>query len=151
VIWEISVWTSPLQRGCFFVLTFSVFFFFFICITRRGILFAAIKTMDIYRILHYNIPDKKKIILLLKKKSESASARFLIKIIKRVSEKTPNFSLLNAFCIELYDHLYHHLMFNKIKIQKKITRILEDLALPLPYAGEEKRKQNFRKLIKTKL
>lgn len=59
--------------------------------------------------------------------------------------------MTNSFCIEFYDMLYYYVMFDKIRVTKKILRLLEELALPIGYIGENKRKELLKKLTKIKL
>lgn len=59
--------------------------------------------------------------------------------------------IINQFFIELYDMLYHYIILDKIKIAKKVVRLLEELALPISYVGEEKRNETFKKIKKMKL
>lgn len=59
--------------------------------------------------------------------------------------------IANAFFIELYDMVYQYIVFDKVKIAKKVVRMLEELALPIRYIGEERWKENLRKVRKIKL
>ncbi len=62
-----------------------------------------------------------------------------------------NKKIFNAFCIELYDIISYYVMFDKIKIAKKILRLLEELSLPIAYIGENRRNESFKKITKIKL
>ena len=53
--------------------------------------------------------------------------------------------LLNAFFIELYDMIYQYVIFDNVKIAKKIMRILEELAIPMQYIGEQQRRSYLKK------
>lgn len=46
--------------------------------------------------------------------------------------------------------IYQYIIFDKVKIAKKIIRILEKLALPIKYVGEEKRKESLKNIRKIK-
>jgi predicted nucleotide-binding protein (sugar kinase/HSP70/actin superfamily) len=70
---------------------------------------------------------------------------------KKAQKDTMDIKMLNQFFIELYDMLYHYIIFDKIKIAKKLVRLLEELALPLNYTGEHKWVESFKKLKKMKL
>lgn len=54
--------------------------------------------------------------------------------------------IYNQFLIELYDTLYHYIVFDKIRVEKRILRILEELAIPIQYIGEQKWRQNLNKI-----
>ncbi|MEI6671795.1 MAG: hypothetical protein WCL02_00025 [bacterium] len=71
--------------------------------------------------------------------------------IKNVRKDNKDAVILNSFFIELYDIIYYYVMFNKVKIVKKILRLLEELALPIKYIGEDERKAVFKKIRKVKL
>ena len=60
-------------------------------------------------------------------------------------------NILNAFFIELYDMVYPYIVFDKVKIARKIVRLLEVLSLPMHYVGENKWIETFKRLIKLKL
>ena len=70
---------------------------------------------------------------------------------KKAQKDTMDIKMLNQFFIELYDMLYHYIIFDKIKIAKKLVRLLEELALPLSYTREHKWVESFKKLKKIKL
>jgi len=47
--------------------------------------------------------------------------------------------------------IYQYVVFDNVKITKKIMRVLEELALPIKYVGEEKWKESLRRIRKIKL
>ena len=59
--------------------------------------------------------------------------------------------MINSFCIELYDILYYYIMFDKIKVAKKVLRLLESLATPIQAVGELARADSLKKMTKMKL
>lgn len=59
--------------------------------------------------------------------------------------------MINVFCMELYDILYYYIMFDKIKVMKKMLRIFELLAVPISCIGANQRVELFKKFTKIKL
>jgi hypothetical protein len=107
--------------------------------------------MELFQVLHKNIPQKKKVFALFRKQQPQDISKFLLQIIKSVKNSTKDNKMINSFCIEIYDMLYYYVMFDKIKVTKKILRLLEDLALPISYIGEHKRNESLKKITKLKL
>jgi hypothetical protein len=107
--------------------------------------------MEIFQVLHKNIPQKKKVFALFRKQRQQDISKFLLQMIKNVKKETQDIRMINSFCIQLYDILYHDIMFGKLKVAKKLLRLLEELALPISYVGEKKRAELLKKLIKIKL
>jgi hypothetical protein len=60
--------------------------------------------------------------------------RFITKHIRRPSD----ISGVSVFFLKLYDELYHEIVFKKLKIQKKVLRIFESLAIPIEEQNEKK-------------
>ena len=102
--------------------------------------------MELFQVLHKNMPQKKKVFAFSHKKNPQDISKFLLQMIKNVKKETKDIRMINIFCIQIYDILYHDIMFGKIIIQKKLLRILEELALPINYVGEEKMKETVKKL-----
>ncbi len=107
--------------------------------------------MELLQVLNKKIPQKKKVFARFKKKWDNDLSRFLLQMIKNIKKESSDVRVLNAFFIELYDMIYQYLIFDEVKVMKKIIRLLEELALPIKYVGEEKRKENFKKIKKIKL
>jgi hypothetical protein len=107
--------------------------------------------MELFQVLHKNIPQKKKIFALFHKQEQQDISKILLQMIKNVKKETQNNRMINSFCIELYDILYYYIVFNKIKITKKLLRLLEELALPMNYVGKHKRNEILKKICKLKL
>jgi hypothetical protein len=107
--------------------------------------------MELLQVLDKNIPQRQKVFAYFQRKSSKDISKFLLQLIKKVKKNNNNIKVLNQFFIELYDMLYHYIIFDEVKIAKKIVRILEKLALPIGYVGEEQRKENFKKIKKMKL
>lgn len=59
--------------------------------------------------------------------------------------------IANAFFIELYDMVYQYIVFDKVKIAKKVVRMLEELALPIRYVGEKRWMESFNRIRKIKI
>ena len=107
--------------------------------------------MELFQVLHKNIPQKKKIFALVYKHQQQDISKFLLQMIKQVKKETHDIRMINLFCIELYDMLYYHIMFDKIKVIKKILRLLEKLALPVHYHGPQKWNESLKKICKIKV
>ncbi|MEI6117918.1 MAG: hypothetical protein WCP92_01345 [bacterium] len=107
--------------------------------------------MELLQVLHKNIPQKKKFFALFRKQQPQDISKVLLQMIKGVRKSTKDTKTMNSFCIELYDMLYYYIMFDKIRVAKKILRLLEQLALPIKYVGEHRRNELFKKLIKMKV
>jgi hypothetical protein len=60
--------------------------------------------------------------------------RFICKHIRHPSD----ISGISCFFLRLYDELYHEIIFKKMKIQKKVLRIFESLAIPIEEQSEKK-------------
>jgi hypothetical protein len=134
-----------------FFLTLSVFFFSGIYKTNGVVFLLSTTLMELLRVLHKSIPQKKKVFAMFHRHQQKDISKFVLQIIKSVKNSTKDTKLINSFCIEFYDMLYYYIMFGKITISKKILRLLEDLALPISYVGEHKWKELFKKLTKLKL
>ncbi|MFA6255786.1 MAG: hypothetical protein WC606_01260 [Candidatus Absconditabacterales bacterium] len=107
--------------------------------------------MELLQILHKNIPQKKKVFALFHKKQQQDISKFLLQMIKNVKKEIKDIRMINSFCIELYDILYHYIMFDKIRVIKKLLRLLEELALPIRYVGEQKWNETLKKITKIKI
>ena len=107
--------------------------------------------MELLQILHKSIPQKKKILALFRKEQSQDISKFILQIIKSVKNSTKDIRLINSFCIEFYDMLYYYIMFDKIRVAKKILRLLEELSLPMSYVGEKKRIELLKKICKIKI
>lgn len=102
--------------------------------------------MELITVFNNAIPQKQKIYTMIQsQESKDISKKFLF-MIKNMIKTTKDIKMVNGFCIQLYDIMYYELMFNKIKIAKKILRIFEELALPIKYIGEHKFKENINKI-----
>ena len=108
-------------------------------------------SMELFQVLHKNIPQKKKVFALLYKQQQQDISKLLIQMIKQVKKETHDTRMINLFCIELYDILYYHIMFDKIKVIKKILRLLENLALPIQYHGPQQWNESLKKICKIKV
>ncbi len=107
--------------------------------------------MEIFQVLHKNMPQKKKIFALFRKQQQQDISKFLLQMIKNVKKETQDIRMINTFCIQLYDMLYHDIMFGKLKVAKKLLRLFEELALPISYTGKQKRSEVLKKIMKLKL
>lgn len=107
--------------------------------------------MELLEILNKNIPQRQKICIRFEKKVPGDLSHFLLQILKKTQKNATNIKTLNQFYIELYDMLYHYIVFDKIKITKKLVRLLEELALPINYTGERTWLESFKKIKKMKL
>lgn len=107
--------------------------------------------MELFQVLHKNIPQRKRVFALCSKRNPQDISKFILQTIKNVRKDNKDAVILNSFFIELYDIIYYYVMFNKVKIVKKILRLLEELALPIKYIGEDERKAVFKKIRKVKL
>lgn len=107
--------------------------------------------MELLQVLHKNIPQRKKVFALFHKRHKQDISKFLLHMIKNIKKENKNIKMMNAFCIEIYDTLHYYIMFDKVKINKKMLRLLEELALPMNYIGEEQRKETLKKIVKIKI
>lgn len=107
--------------------------------------------MELFQVLHKNIPQKKKIFALFRKQDQHDISRFILQMIRNVKKETKDIRMINSFCIELYDILYYYIMFDKVRVAKKILRILEELALPISYTGKHQQEELLKKIIRIKL
>jgi hypothetical protein len=62
----------------------------------------------------------------------------LIRFINKHIRHPSDISGVNHFFLRLYDELYHEIVFKKLKIQKKVLRIFESLAIPIEEQSERK-------------
>ena len=69
-------------------------------------------------------------------------------IIKKKVNETKDLNILNKFFSELYDDLYYDIIFKKIKIDKRTSRMLESLAMPLDRKTDDERKELISKITK---
>ena len=92
--------------------------------------------------------EKQQVIELLKKQSNKDLSILMKDIMKSKIEKTKDMWEINKFFSELYDDLYYDIIFKKIKIDKKTSRILESLAMPLDRKTDNERKDIIKKLRK---
>ncbi|MEI8253136.1 MAG: hypothetical protein WCG25_05310 [bacterium] len=74
---------------------------------------------------------KQEVMAMLKKQSNKDISGLMKDIMKDKIEKTKDLSEVNKFFSELYDDLYYDIIFKKIKIDKRTSRLLEDLAMPI--------------------
>lgn len=107
--------------------------------------------MDLFQLLHKSIPQKKSIFSLLHIQEKKDVSKFLLKIIKKMRKEIKDIRMINLFCIELYDILYYYIMFDKIRVIKKLLRLLETLALPIHYTDKGKRTETLKKTCKIKI
>ena len=107
--------------------------------------------MKISQVLHKNIPQKKKIFMLIEKEQQQDISKFLLQTIKSVKKDIKDIRMINLFCIEIHDMLHHSIISRKIRIAKKILRLFEWLALPISYMGEQKRGEILKKICKVKI
>lgn len=107
--------------------------------------------MELFQILHKNIPQKNKIFALFHTQERQDISKLLLQMIKHVKKETQDIKMVNSFCSELHDMLYYSLISRKIRIAKKILRLLENLALPISYMGEQKWNEILKKICKIKI
>ncbi|MEI7918663.1 MAG: hypothetical protein WCH65_00130 [bacterium] len=107
--------------------------------------------MEILQILHQSIPEKKKIFALFHNKHQQDISKPLLQMIKKIKKGTKDIRIINSFCIEFYDLLYYYIMFDKIKVMKKMLRLLEHLATPIACIGEYERVDSLKKISKIKI
>jgi DNA-binding Lrp family transcriptional regulator len=114
-------------------------------------IFIILIDMELLQVLNKNIPQRQKVFARFQRKSPGDLSKFLLQLIKKIKKDSMDIKMLNQYFIELYDMLYHYIIFDKAKITKKIVRLLEELALPLEYVGEHKWLESFKKIKKMKL
>jgi hypothetical protein len=114
-------------------------------------IFIAQYPMELFYILHKNIPQKKKIFALFSKKKAQDISKFLLQTIKNTNKAIKDTRVLNLFFIEFYDTMYHYIIFRKVKVEKKVVRVLEKLALSSEQVGEKKRKETLKRARKIKV
>jgi hypothetical protein len=108
--------------------------------------------MELFQVLHKNIPQKNKVFALFNKQQQQKDiSKFLLQSIKNMKKEIKDIRMINSFCIEIHDMLYYFIMFRKIKVAKKILRPLETLALPIHYHGAQKWNEALKKICKIKL
>lgn len=107
--------------------------------------------MELLQVFNKHIPQKKKVFARFQKRWPQDLSKFLLQMIKNAKKWGDDTMLLNAFFIELYDMIYQYVIFDNVKIAKKIMRILEELALPIKYIGEERWKESLRRVRKVRL
>lgn len=107
--------------------------------------------MELFQVLHKNIPQKNKIFALSYTQGQQDISKLLLQMIKKVKKETQDIRMINSFCMELHDILYYALISRKVRIAKKILRLLESLALPISYIGERKRNETLKKICKIKV
>lgn len=107
--------------------------------------------MELDQVFSNAIPQKKKIYMLLQSQESQDISKKFLSIIKTMIKTTKDVKMVNGFCIQLYDMMYYEIMFNKIRIAKKILRVFEELALPIKYIGEEKWKDTLKRMKNIKL
>ncbi len=134
-----------------FFLPLSVFFFVGIYRVVAVWLFYHIVAMELLYILQKNIPSKKEVFAKFRKKDTQDLSKFFLQMIKKIKKWQNDIRIVNAFCIELYDAIYHDILFGNIKINRTIVRIFETLALPMEYIGEQKRKDALHILMRMKI
>ena len=119
--------------------------------SSRCNIFITNRRMELFQVLHKNIPQKKKVFALFRKKEPQDISKFLLHMIKNVKKETHDVRIINSFCIELYDILYYYIMFDKLRVAKKVLRVFENLALPMSYISKNKRNESLKKIGKIKL
>ncbi len=107
--------------------------------------------MELLHVLHKKIPQKKKVFSLFQTQEQQDISKFLLQTIKSVKKETKDIRMVNLFCIEMYDILNYYIMFDKVKVVKKLLRVFEELAVPISYIGEHKRSESLKKITKIKL
>ncbi|MEI7558546.1 MAG: hypothetical protein WCJ45_07270 [bacterium] len=107
--------------------------------------------MELFRILQRKIPKKNIIFDMFHKNERQDISKFILQTIKTVKKETKNIRMTNSFCSELYDMIYHHVIFRRVKIVKKVLRGLESLALPTKHIGEERWNESFKKMKSIRL
>jgi len=107
--------------------------------------------MELLQVLQKNIPQRKKVVARFQKKGNNDLSKFLLQLIKGVKKGNKDVAVMNAFFIELYDVIYPYIIFDKIVISRKVVKLLEELALPIRYIGEQKWLESFKKVGKMKL
>ncbi|MEI6775060.1 MAG: hypothetical protein WCL18_10225 [bacterium] len=108
--------------------------------------------MELFQVLHKNIPQKNKVFALFSNQQQQQDiSKFLLQTIKSMKKEIKDIKMINAFCIELHDILYYSIMFHKIKVAKNILRLLEILALPIRYHGTQKCDEALKKICKIKI
>jgi len=112
--------------------------------------FIILNAMELFQILHKNIPQRKNIFAHIQRKWYDVS-KFLLRTMKWLRKGERDVYVLNAFFIELYDMLYSPIIFDEIMVARKIIRILEELALPIKYIGQKRWCASFKKIMKVKL
>ena len=91
--------------------------------------------------------DKQEIMDMIRNQSNKDLSILMKDIMKNKIEKNKDIEDVNKFFSELYDELYYDIIFKKIKIDKKTSRLLESLAMPI-YKKSDKERQELIKKIK---
>lgn len=107
--------------------------------------------MELFQVLHKDIPQKQRIFHMFLKKEKQGASKLLLQTIKNMEKKIKNIRILNLFFIEFYDMMYHPIIFRKIKVEKRVVRILEVLALSSEQIGEKKRNETLKRAKKIKI
>lgn len=92
--------------------------------------------------------NKEAAINLLRKQSNKDLSILMKDIMKSKIGNTKDMWEINKFFSELYDDLYYDIIFKKIKIDKRISRILESLAMPLDRKTDNEWKNIIDKILK---
>lgn len=143
-------WNTLKHWQRFFPIFVSFFLFVYVYKPWRMI-FIIRRVMELLQVLHKNIPQKKKVFARFQRKWDHDLSKFLLQMIRNIKKESKDVKILNAFFIELYDMIYQYIIFDKVKIAKKIVRLLEELALPIKYVGEQKWTESLKKIRKMKL
>lgn len=107
--------------------------------------------MELFQVLHRKIPQKKKVFAFFHTQEQQDISKFLLQTIKNVKKETRDIRMINLFCIEIYDILNYYIMFDKVKVVKKLLRVFEELAVPISCIGKDRRSESLKKMTKMKL
>lgn len=107
--------------------------------------------MELHQLFQKHIPQKNQLFEKFNNKKQKDISKILLHMMKNMKKNIKDKRILNTFFIELYDLLYHDILFGRIIVVKKLFKLLEELALPMKYIGEKKWLETLKKLMQLKL
>jgi hypothetical protein len=85
---------------------------------------------------------------ILRKHSDKDLSVLIKDIMRNKLEKTKDLWEINEFFNTLYDDLYYDIIFKKIKIDKRTSRLLESLAMPIDRKSDEEWQEIIKKILR---
>lgn len=108
--------------------------------------------MELFRLLHNKkFPEKKIIFEYFHKNANQDVSRFLLQMIKGMRRELKETKTLNIFFMEFYDMTFHYVALRKVRIEKRVLRVFEILALPTSEFSEKRWKEVFKRVRKIRL